>query len=101
MQVLDEEGRESFLEGEDLDCDLKEEWEFSRGRVQILLQAAVHVLGSTYSHWGMINLGTSLKEHMSPKAWSVGYRRNECGEGGRRYILAKKFGMSGSRCFPK
>ena len=66
-----------------MDCDLKEEWEFSRGRVQILFQAAVHVPGSMYSHWGMINLGTSLKEHMSPEAWSVGYRRNEFGEGGR------------------
>ena len=47
----------------------------------------------------MIKLGTSLKEHMSPEGWSIAYLKNELG-GGKDWIMAKKFVMSGGSVFP-
>ena len=56
-------------------------------------------LGQHVQSLDMIKLGTSLKEHMSPEGWSIAYLRNEFG-GGRDWIMAKKFVMSGGSVFP-
>ena len=55
--------------------------------------------GAACTVMGMIKLGTGLKELMSPEGWSTAYLRNELG-GGRDWITAKKFVMSGGSVFP-
>ena len=55
-------------------------------------------LGQHVQSLDMIKLSTSLKEHMSSEGWSIAYLRNEFG-GGRDWIMAKKFVMSGGLVF--